>query len=103
MLPCSRSRNDWWGSGCFPGCSHPPEWCERHHLTAWIDGGATNLDNLTLVCRYHHHQFQTRGWACRLNIDGVPEWIPPRHVDPDQTPLTNHRILAAHGTYVRAA
>jgi hypothetical protein len=68
--------------GCsFPGCSHPPEWCERHHIREWVDGGLTNLGNLTLLCRYHHHHFATRGWECRINIDGIPEWTPPKHVD----------------------
>jgi Domain of unknown function (DUF222)/HNH endonuclease len=82
--------------GCsFPGCSHPPEWCERHHIRAWVDGGRTDLDNLTLLCRYHHHNFAARGWACRLNLDGLPEWVPPRYVDRTQTPLVNGRIRAA--------
>ena len=90
--------------GCsFPGCAHPPEWCERHHLRPWIDGGRTDLDNLTLLCRYHHHNFAARGWVVRLNLDGLPEWVPPRHVDPTQTPLVNHRIRAALGRYVTAA
>ena len=40
-------------SGCsFPGCDTAPEFCERHHIKAWFDGGATDLDNLTLLCRY---------------------------------------------------
>ena len=34
-------------AGCsFPGCSHPPEWCERHHLQDWLHGGPTDLTNL---------------------------------------------------------
>lgn len=90
--------------GCsFPGCAHPPEWCERHHLKAWIDGGRTDLDNLTLLCRYHHHNFERRGWACRLNLDGLPEWVPPRHVDPERRPLVNTRIRAALTRYTTAA
>ncbi len=90
--------------GCsFPGCAHPPEWCERHHIQAWVDGGNTDLGNLTLVCRYHHHQFHTRGWACRLNTDGLPEWVPPRHVDRQQRPLVNNRILAGQNRHRSAA
>jgi Domain of unknown function (DUF222)/HNH endonuclease len=82
-------------SGCsFPGCSHPPEFCERHHIREWADGGPTDLDNLTLLCRYHHHNFASRGWTCRLNPDGIPAWLPPRHIDPTQTPLINARIQA---------
>ena len=27
-------------AGCsFPGCAHPPEFCERHHIVGWVDGG----------------------------------------------------------------
>ena len=79
--------------GCsFPGCDLAPPWCERHHITAWIDGGRTDLDNLTLLCRYHHHNFATRGWTCRLGEDRLPLWVPPRHVDRDQTPLRNARL-----------
>ncbi|MFL6047851.1 MAG: DUF222 domain-containing protein [Propionibacteriaceae bacterium] len=36
--------------GCsFPGCTHPPAWCDRHHILDWISGGQTNLNNLTLL------------------------------------------------------
>jgi hypothetical protein len=86
--------------GCsFPGCDAAPEWPERHHIRPWVDGGGTDLNNLTLLCRYHHHDFATRGWTCALNLDGLPEWRPPRSVDPEQRPLINTRItgaLAAH-------
>ena len=48
--------------GCvLPGCDRPPEWCEAHHLIEWIDGGATDLDNLALVCRRHHTMLHERG------------------------------------------
>jgi len=48
--------------GCvLPGCDRPPEWCEAHHLVEWIDGGATDLDNLALVCRRHHTMVHERG------------------------------------------
>lgn len=82
--------------GCsFPACDRPPQWCERHHIHEWVEGGSTDLDNLTLLCRYHHHNFATRGWTCRMNEDGLPEWTPPRHVDRSQTPMINTRIRAA--------
>ena len=73
-------------SGCsFPGCDRPPEWCERHHVVAWVDGGPTDVDNITLVCAYHHHNFAGRGWTCRI-VDGLPAWTPPRWVDPSSDP-----------------
>ena len=81
--------------GCsFPGCDTAPEWCERHHIVPWIDGGATDPSNLTLLCRYHHHNFATRGWDCTINPDGLPEWSPPRWVDKQRTPMINTRIRA---------
>jgi len=81
--------------GCsFPGCAQPPDWSERHHIVAWVDGGRTDLDNLTLLCRYHHHNFAERGWTCRINPDRLPEWTPPRWVDPEQKPMVNRRIRA---------
>ena len=81
--------------GCsFPGCAHPPQYCERHHIREWIDGGLTNLNNLTFVCAYHHHNFLARGWTCHINTDGIPEWTPPKWVDRDQKPMINTRIQA---------
>lgn len=78
--------------GCsFPGCTVQPDWCERHHVISWWDGGPTNLNNLTLLCRFHHHQVQRRGWTCQMR-HGLPYWIPPTWIDPHQRPLLHHRI-----------
>ena len=80
-------------AGCsFPGCDVAPQWCERHHVIAWYDGGTTDLGNLTLVCSYHHHQFAQRGWQCQINDDGLPVWIPPKWIDRQQRPILNARI-----------
>ena len=43
--------------GCTaPGCTRPARWTDAHHIVHWADGGPTNLDNLTLLCRHHHRQ-----------------------------------------------
>ena len=85
-------------AGCsFPGCTHPPAWCDRHHILDWILGGPTDLENLTLLCRYHHTHFLQKGWTCRINADGLPEWIPPRWIDHDQHPHINTRIRRING------
>jgi hypothetical protein len=77
--------------GCsFPGCDRPPEWSETHHVRAWVDGGETNLDNLTLLCGFHHREHAKRGWSCRM-VDGVPHWLPAAWPDPDRTPRRNTR------------
>ena len=61
-------------------------------MIAWYGGGNTNLQNLTLVCSYHHHQFAQRGWQCKINTVGLPVWIPPKWIDRHQRPLLNARI-----------
>lgn len=78
--------------GCsFPGCDAPPEWCQAHHVTDWARGGPTDLDDLTLLCRYHHRIFEERGWVC-LMIDGLPYWRPPRWLDATRRPRLHGRI-----------
>lgn len=49
--------------GCtHPTCDRPPQWCDAHHIHHWADGGPTNLDNLTLLCRHHHRQAHNGHW-----------------------------------------
>jgi hypothetical protein len=36
------------------GCNRSARWCDVHHVISWADGGETVLDNLCLLCRYHH-------------------------------------------------
>ncbi len=55
--------------GCrFPGCDRPPGWCQVHHVTRWIDGGRTVIDELVLLCDRHHHVIHLLGWI--LKFDG---------------------------------
>jgi hypothetical protein len=75
--------------GCsFPGCDRPPDWCETHHVIAWADGGRTDIENLTLLCGFHHREHHKRGWSCHMS-NGIPHWRPPRWIDPIQTPRRN--------------
>jgi hypothetical protein len=54
----------------------------------WADGGRTDLDNLTLLCPYHHANFERLGWACRV-VEGVVEWLPPARQDALRRPVRN--------------
>jgi Domain of unknown function (DUF222)/HNH endonuclease len=75
--------------GCsFPGCTRPPAWCQAHHVIAWTDGGPTDINNLTLLCGFHHREFQRHGWQVRM-VNEIPEWTPPPWIDPDQQPRRN--------------
>ncbi|HEY7008412.1 MAG TPA: hypothetical protein VH395_05705, partial [Jatrophihabitantaceae bacterium] len=60
----------------------------------WHQGGSTELDNLCLLCSFHHREFERRGWTVRMH-DGVPEWIAPAWLDPDRRPRRNsaHHVL----------
>jgi hypothetical protein len=50
--------------GCvFPRCDRPPEWCDAHHLTSWVDGGRTDVEELCLLCRFHHRFTHEGGWT----------------------------------------
>ena len=39
----------------YPGCDVPAGWCDAHHITHWAHGGKTEMSNLRLLCRPHHH------------------------------------------------
>lgn len=73
---------------CFPGCDIPATWCQVHHVVEWANGGATDLDNLCLLCPYHHREHRRRGWQLTMH-DGYPEWMPPPRVDAERTPVRN--------------
>lgn len=64
-----------------PGCRHAADNCEVHHIEAWSRGGPTNMDNLSILCRYHNRtndddpRHRHRG---RIEIRaGTPTWISP--------------------------
>jgi Domain of unknown function (DUF222) len=76
--------------GCsFPGCDVPPAWTEAHHVKEFQHGGPTAVDNLTLLCGFHHREHQKLGWTCAMT-NGSPHWTPPTWIDPDQVPRQNH-------------
>ena len=69
----------------FPGCTRPPLVCDAHHLRHWVDGGATSLENLVLLCRSHHMTLHMTPWRVRLSAyDGRPEFRPPPRRRPDE-------------------
>lgn len=74
--------------GCaHPGCNRPPSWCEVHHIREWVrDQGETKLSNLVMLCRVHHRMLHhDSGWIVRIQ-DGIPEFIPPKWICPQQIP-----------------
>lgn len=39
---------------CEAMCSTPADQCEVHHITAWEQGGQTNVQAMTMLCRPHN-------------------------------------------------
>ncbi len=78
--------------GCaFPGCTRPAAWCIAHHITHWVDGGPTNVDNMVLLCTWHHTVVHHHGWSIELGTDRLPDFLPPPWVDPSGRPVRNVR------------
>ena len=71
MSPAQRAALALRDRGCtFPNCDRPAGWCDAHHIDHWIDGGPTDLDNLTLLCSRHHHLLHEGGWLVRSDRSG---------------------------------
>ncbi|TDQ00352.1 HNH endonuclease [Labedaea rhizosphaerae] len=63
--------------GCAaPGCARTPHQCHAHHIQHWADGGLTTLDNLVLVCPYHHRLIHHTEWTVHID-NGLPVFTPP--------------------------
>ncbi|HKM24871.1 MAG TPA: HNH endonuclease signature motif containing protein [Corynebacterium sp.] len=58
----------------YPGCTTPASECQVHHLTAWAQGGETNISNLTMLCGVHN-----------ARNDDDPD-KPPRHGRMERVP-----------------
>ena len=70
--------------GCV-GCGAAPQRCEAHHITAWSNGGRTDVDNLVLVCTRCHHDVHDRGMQL-VNTNGRWHITPRAGPDHDTQP-----------------
>ena len=53
----------------FTGC-HQTRHLKAHHLIHWADGGPTDLDNLILLCQFHHTTVHEGGITITRSADG---------------------------------
>ncbi len=60
----------------FPGCG-ARQFTQAHHIVWWDYGGRTDLDNLVLVCSFHHKLVHEYGWSLRRDRDGTVRWFHP--------------------------
>jgi len=60
----------------FPGCGRR-RFTNAHHVAWWSRGGRTDLDNLVLLCSFHHRLVHEGGWSLRLEGGGDVSWYRP--------------------------
>lgn len=88
----------------FPGCG-ATRYLHAHHVIHWEAGGATDLDNLLLLCN-HHHTTVHKGWE--LRPAGKGRWtfhapVEPGHGGTDAHPWSRGLPTASAEALHRAA
>ena len=75
--------------GCaFPGCERT-HYVDAHHIEHWAQGGATSLENLTLLCTYHHRLLHEGGFKVERDREGALRFKRP---DGRVIPRNGYRI-----------
>ena len=66
--------------GCrFPMCANR-RFVHAHHVHHWAHGGRTSLDNLVLLCGFHHRLLHEGGYKMSLDAAGAPRAFSPAPV-----------------------
>jgi hypothetical protein len=60
----------------FPGCG-ARRFTQAHHIVWWEHGGSTDLQNLVLVCTFHHKLVHEYRWELRRDAGGTVAWFRP--------------------------
>jgi hypothetical protein len=63
----------------WPGCERTASFSAAHHLVHWIQGGATELPNLILLCHRHHWMVHEGGWKLTRSDEDRLLAIPPTY------------------------
>jgi len=60
----------------FPGCA-ARRFTHAHHIDWWSKGGRTDLDNLILICSFHHRLVHELRWRVERYPNGDVGWYRP--------------------------
>jgi len=86
----------------FPGCGSR-RFTEAHHVVWWRHGGRTDLDNLVLICSFHHRLVHEYGWSLTRDRDGAVRWFDHEGAryragpSPPSGPTDSEPVLTATG------
>jgi hypothetical protein len=99
VIPAWLRRQLWFrDGGCrFPGC---PErhFVHAHHRRHWADLGPSDLENLILLCGYHHRFVHEHGWRVEAESEGRPVFIKPNGENyPPERPTLDPRLAELAG------
>jgi len=73
------------GQCMFPGCDCS-KYLDAHHIIHWANGGVTSLDNLMLVCHYHHVLLHEGGYSVERLVTGELVFYKPDGMILSNTP-----------------
>ena len=93
----------------WPGCSIRATWCDAHHIIHRSDHGATNDENLVLLCHRHHQLSHQPGWQITgtgaalhvhhpdgtIEVSKPPGATPPRAGETGREPPADHASTPA--------
>jgi hypothetical protein len=60
----------------FPGRG-ARRFTHAHHVRWWRNGGPTDLNNLVLICSFHHRLVHEHAWSLQRGADGTVRWFRP--------------------------
>jgi hypothetical protein len=60
----------------FPACGFR-RFTQAHHIRWWSHGGGTDIENLTLLCHFHHALVHEHGWRITRPPGGPVRWYRP--------------------------
>jgi hypothetical protein len=60
----------------FPACGSR-RFVEAHHIVWWRNDGRTDLDNLALICSFHHKLVHEHGWSLSRDRAHGVRWFRP--------------------------
>ena len=87
----------------YPGCAQTRH-LDAHHVVPWAAGGATDLENLILLCRFHHTAVHEGGVTITETPGGWQFTLPDgSHPRTWQTADTLTGLLAGHARRTSAA